>query len=114
MISLISSLTGEPITGTAEVGGGQLPPLAALEAQRTLADRLGLAQADIAIVNAEQVDWPDACLGLAQPDEVCAQVITTGWQVTLQVNDRLYEVHTNEDGSAVRVSPATPAGTAAP
>jgi hypothetical protein len=118
VIDLIHSLMGDPITGLEGAGGGLPPesslPPAALEAQRWLADELGITAADIPIVTAEQVDWPDACLGLAEPGEVCAQVITPGWRVALQVGDQVYELHTDQDATVVRLSPASTVVTATP
>lgn len=49
----------------------------------------------IEIVSVEPVDWPDACLGLARPDEACAQVITPGLRVLLSAGGRQYEYHTD-------------------
>lgn len=49
----------------------------------------------IEIVSVEPVDWPDACLGLARPDEACAQVITPGLRVLLSAAGRQYEYHTD-------------------
>jgi hypothetical protein len=49
----------------------------------------------IEIVSVEPVDWPDACLGLAGPDEACAQVITPGLRVVLSARGRQYEYHTD-------------------
>ena len=100
-IRLISDLMGDPITGPQQPGGG-LPPAAAIAAQQWLAGELGITEADIPVVMTEQVDWPDACLGLPQPEEVCAQVITPGWRVTLRVGDQEFEVRTNLDGTVIR------------
>lgn len=49
----------------------------------------------IEIVSVEPVDWPDACLGLARPDEACAQVITPGLRIILSAAGRQYEYHTD-------------------
>lgn len=49
--------------------------------------------------------WPDACLGLPQPDEACAEVITDGYGGMARVGDLQFEVRTNADGSDVRLIP---------
>ena len=46
------------------------------------------------LVTVERVDWPDACLGAAEADEVCATVITPGYRVILQRDGSLIEYHT--------------------
>jgi len=84
-----------------------LPPAAVLEAQKYLAEQLGVPIEQAQIGEIEQVDWSDSCLGLGGPAESCAQVITPGWRATFVVNGQAYEVRTDETGSAVRL--ATPA-----
>jgi len=68
-----------------------------------LSVQTGIASHDISFVSAEAVDWPDACLGLAASDELCAQVITPGYQVILGTLDRHYEVHTDRSGRNIRI-----------
>ena len=49
--------------------------------------------------------WPDSCLGLAEPEEICAAVLTEGWQVEMidASTQQTYLYRTNETGSAVRL-----------
>ncbi len=52
-------------------------------------------------------EWPDACLGVAVPDKSCAQSVTPGYKVTLQLRHQALgglvtcEYRSNEDGSLV-------------
>jgi hypothetical protein len=71
--------------------------------KETLSAREEIPIEEIEVVEAEEKEWSDACLGLAGEDEVCAQVITPGWKVTLRANGEMYVLHTNEDGTAVRM-----------
>lgn len=82
--------------------GGPLPPVAAIAAQQALSERAGPSVEDIEIVSFERAEWPDACLGLADEGEVCAQVVTPGWRVSLSTPDADYVYRTNEDGTVVR------------
>ena len=68
-----------------------------------LASELGVEPGEMTIVSAEPVDWPDACLGVTRPDEMCGQVITPGYRVVLQVADTQYIVHTDSrvDGEKI-------------
>jgi inhibitor of cysteine peptidase len=79
--------------------------------------RLALSQAlgttDIEIVSTEPVEWPNACLGAADADEMCAEVITPGYIVTLAVDDAVYVYHTDATGDSVRLVTA-PDALAAP
>lgn len=85
------------------VTGSDSLPEAAVMAQQVLADELAATTADIQVVSTEQVEWPNACLGLAQEGEMCAEVITPGFLVTLEVNGEQYQVRTDETGGNVRI-----------
>jgi len=80
-----------------------LPPQVVSDVQEWLTRRLGAPIEQVKIIKIEQERWPDACLGLSQPDEACAAVITPGWRVALEVNGQEYEVRTNETGSIMRL-----------
>ena len=60
-----------------------------------LAEKLNVSVQDISLVSVEQVEWNDSCLGVGGPDEMCAQMITPGWKVVLEVDGKQYEVHTD-------------------
>jgi hypothetical protein len=68
-----------------------------------LAQQLQLDLDQIEIVSVEEVEWPDACLGVYTADMMCAQVITPGYRVVLAVDGQQYEYHTNSDGSFVQL-----------
>jgi hypothetical protein len=70
-----------------------------------LAENLGLDKTDISVVSSADVEFADACMDVAMPDVMCAQVITPGQIVVLEVNGVRYEYHTSADGA--RVQPAT-------
>ncbi len=80
-----------------------LPRHPAVEAAiADLAEQLGVAPEDITVVDSLDTDWPNACLGLAEEDEACAEIITPGYIVILEVDGQRYEYHTNSDGSSLR------------
>lgn len=82
-----------------------VPPIAVLEAQRQLAERLDVQVQRVEILSAQRVEWADACLELGGSEEVCAQVITPGWRVIFEVDGQRVEVRTDESGEQVRVVP---------
>jgi hypothetical protein len=100
LIDLLTDVLGEPITRPGPSAGA--PPEAVLRGQERMAVALGVAPEQIEILEVEQMDWPDACLGLAEPDEACAEVITPGWRAAVEVNGQIYELRTDETGNAVR------------
>ena len=80
-----------------------LPVPDAVAAVRThIASELGIAEGVVIILSAYERDWPDACLGLAGADELCAQVITPGFKVTAQAAGQQGVYHTNASGSVIR------------
>ncbi len=78
------------------------PPEAVLKARAMLAKELNVAEDEITIAAIEEKEWPDACLGAAVAQEVCAAVITPGYRVELIVDGNTHEMRTNMDGSVIR------------
>lgn len=101
LILLLSGLLGDPIT-IPEAGALEPYPPAVPAAMQALAEELGRSPEAITVVAYEQAEWPDACLGLPQPGEQCAQVVTPGWKVVLRMDGVDYELHTDEFGTQVR------------
>ncbi len=60
-----------------------------------VAAQLQISSDAVEVVAVEAVEWPDACLGAAGPDEMCAQVITPGYKITLAVAGQEYVYHTD-------------------
>ena len=72
---------------------------------KQLAANLGLQESDISVVSNKEVEFADACLGVAMENVTCAQVVTPGHIIVLEANGIQYEYHTSTDGSLVQ--PAT-------
>jgi hypothetical protein len=70
-------------------------------AKADLASRLGVGEDDINVKGVEFVEWPDSCLGVSQPDAVCAEVITPGYRIILEASAQAYEYHTDGGSHAV-------------
>lgn len=101
-------VTAETPIASTPAASPELPAEAVLNAQEWLATQLSVSTADIQIIEAEQAEWTDSCLGLGRPNESCLQAITPGWRVVLEVNGQRYEVRTDRSGSTIRV--ASPEG----
>ena len=78
------------------------PPYAVVAAEQELGEALEVPVDEIGLVSYERVEWPNSCLGYAEAGEMCAQVITPGWLVILEAEGQQYEVHTDQNGEAVR------------
>jgi hypothetical protein len=83
-----------------------MPPLDTPEAitdiLKNLAEQSGIDPAKIEIISFVETEWPNACLGLAGPDEMCAEVITPGWKIVLAAGEDVYEFHTDQSGANIR------------
>jgi hypothetical protein len=100
VVLLISGLLGDPITQ--QLSGPDEPyPPAVSAAQHVLAEELGLAPSAVQVVDYTDVLWPDSCLGVVDPDQVCAQVETPGWRIELSANGVNYLVHTDAIGQRI-------------
>ena len=55
------------------------------------------------ILSAQPKEWTDGCLGLGNPDELCTQAITPGWQIVVTDGLRDWTYRTDDTGEAVRL-----------
>jgi hypothetical protein len=102
--------TAAPLENQTAVTPGIQPPTgqgpeAVQAAVANLSQALSIAESQVQVVSYEQEQWPDSCLGLADPGEMCLQVITPGWLILLDAAGKQYEIHTDETGSRLRMKP---------
>ena len=102
---LVQTLSAELVIGSGATPGAPAPD-AALKAIAILAQHLGMAEGAIQLVDWEYVEWSDACLGIHTVGTMCAQVITPGYRIRLTVGGRIFELHTNQNGSSVGIVPS--------
>jgi hypothetical protein len=98
-------------TATAEETPGMINDATALDAdgrralelaQAALARELGIQPSEVIFVQGGPVEWNDSSLGCPKPDQAYLQVITPGYQLTLQARGQSYEYHTDLGRRAVR------------
>lgn len=82
-----------------------LPPEVARNVQNQISETLGVAAENIQITEVDKTDWPDACLGLPQADEACAEVITPGWLLMFNINGQQYRYRVDATGTIIRQEP---------
>lgn len=81
------------------------------DAVRDLARRLGVDPAQIRVVSAEEVTWPDGSIGCPKPGMMYPQVLTNGSRVVLEAQGQRYEYHAGGRRSAFLCeNPEPPAG----
>lgn len=69
-----------------------------------LAERSDVDASEVDVTRLDAATWNDACLGAAEADELCAQVLTDGWVIWISDGSGVFRYHTNLDGSALRLA----------
>lgn len=69
-----------------------------------LGQETGIRTGAIALQKTESVEWSDACLGVSNPEEFCAEVITLGYRAVLDTPEGEYIVHTDQAGRVFRIA----------
>lgn len=83
-------------------------PSAAFAAREALAEQLSISAETIEIRKVEPAEWPDGCLGLAGPGEMCTMAIVPGYRITLAAGETEYVYRTDERGTSLRREMDTP------
>ena len=82
-----------------------LPPDVALDIQNRVSEILGVPVESIQLQSIEQMEWPDGCLGLPEPDEVCTEAITPGWLLVFTADGQEYRFRADQTGTVIRREP---------
>lgn len=75
----------------------------AAELARILGLRIGLLSGEMTVIEAAESIWPNACLGFPADGEICAEVLTPGYAVTLEVDFLRYSFRTDESLEQIRL-----------
>lgn len=100
-VLLLSALLGDPLTFEAPAVDEPYPP-AILAAIGAAAEAAGASPEEVRVIEYEFQEWPDGCLGLPGPDEVCAQAVVPGWLVRLNVGGELIVFRLDSVGAELR------------
>ena len=71
-----------------------------------LAAKIGVAQADIELVQVEEVVWPDSGMGCPDPGQMYAQATQKGFRIVLRSGEKEYAYHGGVDGEPFLCKPA--------
>ena len=80
-----------------------LPPAVANAVRQELSRRTNIPPDKFKVVKATPETWPDGCLGLAQPEEFCLQMLVSGWRVTLSHSNQTWVYRTDSQGRTLRL-----------
>ncbi len=78
-------------------------PKAVAATKEFAASDLNVPLGKVIVMSAFEKEWPNSCLGLQQEDEMCAEVITPGYEITIVANGKQRIYRTNSDGSVIRI-----------
>lgn len=73
----------------------------------TLSSQTGLPENTFQVVSVEAKTWPDACLGLPQEEEMCAQVLVSGHKITVVSEEKQWIYRSDESGTEIRLESET-------
>ncbi len=65
--------------------------------------RAGTPVGKLRIIKSQKQSWADSCLGLAEPDKICAQVIVPGWKVIVSDGQNELIYRTDNKGKQVKL-----------
>ncbi len=108
-------LAADPATaapGQSPADAAKVPAALLHTLTEDLATRQSVSPTDIALVQAQAVNWPDSALGCPQPGMGYMQVITPGYRVVLQASGRQFSYHTNQRGYFVLCKQSVSSGRA--
>jgi len=69
------------------------------EAARDLARRLQIDEAEVELLEARFVTWPNSALGCPEPDMMYTQALVPGYRIRLAAEDNTYYYHGARDRS---------------
>lgn len=84
------------------VGNTALPTSVKTSVLQDIASSSNVPVESIQVISHRPEAWPDGCLGLGGPDEICTFAIVDGWEVTASSGEEQWVYRTDLDGSVVR------------
>lgn len=87
-----------PEAAAPEFSSGEVPAALFETILDDLLSRTGGDRAEIEVVKAEAVTWPDGSIGCPQPDMMYTQALVDGYQVIFASNGQTYDYHLSQSG----------------
>jgi hypothetical protein len=80
-----------------------LPKAVVNGVKQDIVKRFKIPLASLIVQDSSVQSWPDGCLGLAKPGEVCTAAIVNGWQVIMTDGSQNYVYRTDNTGKNLRL-----------
>ncbi len=71
--------------------------------RRDLSRKTGIPTRKLRIVEAQRRTWPNSCLGLPVANQMCAQVLTPGWQIVATDGQNRWTYRSDRSGKILRL-----------
>ncbi|MFK8184917.1 MAG: hypothetical protein AB8B99_16220 [Phormidesmis sp.] len=84
------------------IDSSQLPTAVETTILEDITSNYNVPAEDLEVETAVAKSWPDGCLGLGGPDEICTFALVEGWEVTVSQGDNIWMYRTDMDGFVVR------------
>ncbi|MBE9167615.1 hypothetical protein IQ238_08835 [Pleurocapsales cyanobacterium LEGE 06147] len=97
------SLRKEQPPANSALGTKELPPSIQSAVLSDASQHTSQAATALRITEAEERTWSDSCLGLSEPDQFCAQVVTPGWEVVVTDGKEEWVYRTDTAGNLVKL-----------
>lgn len=91
---------GEPYGTPAPASDDATAAITAAKAHA--ANDLTTTEKAVNLITITNEDWPDSCLGLAEENELCAMMITAGYEITLDADGETLTYRTDQNGAMVK------------
>ncbi len=91
----------ETATGTAETNA-ELPASVAEAIVQDIATRQNVPVESLKVVDAIAKSWPDGCLGLGGPDDICTFALVDGWEVTVSGDNKQWVYRSDSEGLTIK------------
>jgi hypothetical protein len=69
-----------------------------------LSDDYGISTDKVTLIKIEPVNWSNSCLGVEIENQMCLDVITSGYRIVFDTPQGEFVFHTNETGSNIRLA----------
>ena len=93
-----------PPTANTSTGDAALPASVKARVLQDIASRNNVSVELLTVVGARAKSWPDACLGLGGPNDICTFAAVDGWEVTVSWGENQWVYRTNSDGTTVKLA----------
>ncbi|HIK28968.1 MAG: hypothetical protein NZ660_06680 [Oscillatoriaceae bacterium SKYG93] len=81
----------------------RLPQTVANAVRRDLSQQTGISRNKLSIIDYSRQTWPNGCLGIPKPGEMCTQALVEGWKVVVSDGTQEWIYRTDNTGSNVRL-----------